>query len=198
MEIIDCIQGSEEWFAVKCGKVSASCFSDVLCKGSGRKTYMMKLVAERLTGITQDGYTNAVMDRGGEVEQQARIYYEELNECKVESAGFVVASDFVGCSPDGLVGDKGLVEIKCPNTTTHIETILKAKMPTKYVPQVQGQIWVTERKWCDFISFDPRLKQHPFFCIRVFRDDEYITILSAAVEQFEKELTEITNKIKGE
>ena len=198
MKVIDCVQGSDEWLAARLGKVTASRFDDVLCKGRGRKTYMMKLVAEQLTGLAQNEYSNAVMERGIEIEPQARTYYEELNECKVESVGFVIKDDFVGCSPDGLVGDEGLVEIKCPNTTTHIDTILKAKMPTKYIPQVQGQIWVCERKWTDFVSFDPRLKQHPFFCIRIFRDENYIMILEAAIEQFVKELNEIIEKVKGE
>lgn len=198
MEIIECQQGSEEWFAARLGKVTASCFSDVLCKGTGRKTYMMRLVAERLTGIVQNSYTNAVMERGNEIEPQARVYYEELNECEVNTfVGFWAMNNDVGASPDGVVGDDGLVEIKCPNTTTHIETILKDKMPTKYIPQVQGQMWVMDRKWCDFISFDPRLTQHPFFCIRVFRDEKYIMILSAAVKQFLQELNELIKTVKG-
>lgn len=198
MKIIDCIQGSDEWFAIRCGKVTASCFSDVLNAGSGRKTYMMRVIAERLTGITQNGYHNKIMDRGSEVEPQARVYYEELNECKVESVGFIAKDDFIGCSPDGLVGKDGTVEIKCPLTTTHLHYILTGKMPAIYRPQVQGGMFVTGRKWCDFISFDPLLKQHPFFCIRIFRDDKYIMVLELAIEQFLKELQEIIKKVKGE
>ncbi len=197
MQIIECIQGSEEWFKARLGKVTASCFSDVLSNGTGRKTYMMRLVAERLTGIPQNTYTNAIMERGSEIEPQARVYYEELNECKVEQVGFVACDGDIGCSPDGLVGNDGGVEIKCPNTTTHIETILQAKMPTKYKSQVQGSMWVTGRKWWDWISFDPRLTQHPFFCIRVFRDEKEIMVISKAVEYFVKELNEIIDKVKG-
>ncbi len=198
MKISLCEQGADIWLDIKRGTVSASHFSEVLSKSTGRKTYMMKLVAERLTGLTQNGYSNTIMERGIEVEPQARVYYEELNECKVVQVGFIIRDDNeTGCSPDGLVGDDGLVEIKCPNTTTHIDTILKGKMQASYVPQVQGQMWVAERKWCDYISFDPRLEQHPFFCTRIFRDDSYIMVLEAAVNQFVKEMKEIIAKVKG-
>lgn len=198
MQTINCTQGSDEWFAAKRGKITSSEFSKVLNKETGRGLYMRKLVAERLTGITQDGYHNDIMERGKEVEQQARIYYEELNGYKVKDVGFVAKDDYVGASPDGMVGDDGLAEIKCPNSTTHIDTLLRGKMPTGYTPQVQGQMWVCDRKWCDFISFDPRLKKRPFFCIRVYRDEKYIMVLSAAVEQFKKELQEIIKQIEGE
>lgn len=199
MKVIDCVQGSDEWYAARLGKITASCFSEVLNTGSGRGTYMMRLAAERLTGITQNGYQNKIMERGSEVEPQARVYYEELNECKVNTfVGFYARDNDVGCSPDGIVGDDGLVEIKCPLTTTHLNYILKGKLPATYKPQVQGQIWVTDRKWCDFISFDPRLEQHPFFCIRIFRDDKYIMVLEMAIGQFLKELNEIIKKVKGE
>ncbi len=198
MTIIDCIQGSDEWFTAKRGKVTASHFSEILNTGSGRKTYMMRVIAERLTGITQTGYQDKNMEGGIELEPQAKVYYEELNECKVESVGFIAKNDFVGCSPDGLVSKEGLVEIKCPLTTTHLNYILKGKMPAIYKPQVQGGMFVTGRKWCDFVSFDPLLKQHPFFCTRVFRDDKYIMVLELAIEQFLKELQEIIQKVKGE
>ncbi len=198
MNIVNCEQGSEEWFAAKRGKATSSEFSQVLNKQTGRGLYMRKLVAERLTGITQDDYQNNIMERGQKIEEQARTYYEELNGCKVKQVGFVEMDEYVGCSPDGLVGDDGLIEIKSPNTTTHIDTLLRGKMPTIYVPQIQGQMWVCERKWCDWISFDSRLKSRPFFCTRVYRDDKYIMVLSAAIEQFKKEMMEIIKQIKGE
>lgn len=198
VEFLDCEQGSEEWFRVRLGKITASRFKDVLSKGTGRKTYMMKLVAERLTGVVQDGYTNSVMERGIEVEPQAREYYERVVGNKVKEVGFVSFDSDIGASPDGLIGDDGEIEIKCPNSTTHINTLLKGKMPTEYIPQVQGQLWVCERKFCDFISFDPRLKKRPFFCIRVSRDDKYIDMLSASVEQFRQEMLGIIKKVEGE
>lgn len=195
MKIIDCEQGSDEWFAARLGKVTASCFSDVLNKKTGRGTYMIKLAAERLTGLSQDGYSNAVMERGKEIEPEAREYYAETRGQIISQIGFAELSEDVGASPDGLVGDDGQVEIKCPNSTTHISYILKNKMPTKYIPQVQGQLWVTGRQWCDFISYDPRLDKRPFWLIRVKRDEDYIKTLEAATNVFIEELKELIAKV---
>jgi hypothetical protein len=195
MEVFDCLQGSEEWFAARLGKVTASCFSDVLCKGSGRKTYMMELVAERLTGERQKGYCDKNMQDGSDKESDARVFYESLNDLPVQQVGFVALNDNVGCSPDGLVGEDGLIEIKCPLASTHIVTLLKGKMSTTYTPQVQGQLWVTGRKWCDYVSFAPQMKQRPFYCTRVFRDDKYIKVIEMAVEQFVTELNELISKV---
>ena len=195
MKVFDCEQGSEEWYEAKLGVVSTSNFDKVLNKGAGRKLYMRKLAAERLTGITQIGYSNENMENGLEVEPQARSYYENLKNCEVKAVGFIKQNDWVGASPDGLVGDEGLIEIKCPIPSTHIENILKATMPAFYRPQVQGQLWVTERKWCDWISYSPTIKDRPFFSIRISRDEKYINVLKIAVEQFVIELKEMINKI---
>lgn len=196
MKIIDCIQGSDEWFAARLGKATASCFSEVLNKKTGRGTYMIKLAAERLTGLPQDSYSNAVMERGKEVEPEARECYEVIYHEKVVQVGFVELNEWIGASPDGLIGDEGLAELKCPNTTTHISYILKDKMPAKYIPQVQGQLWVTGRKWCDFISYDPRLSSRPLWSVRIQRDEEYIRNLEAATNVFVKELKELIAKVE--
>lgn len=193
MKIIDCIQGSPEWHAAKLGVASASNFSKILAKGQGktRKAYMLRLAAEILSSEPQETYSNAAMERGIEIEPQAREYYEGLNGVKVEQVGFCKLDDNIGCSPDGLVGTDGGIEIKCPNTTTHITYILADKLPSEYVAQVQGSLWVTDRKWWEFQSFDPRLKGRPFWSIRVERDEAYINKLAIEVNQFIIELEEL-------
>ncbi len=194
MQIFKCEQGSDEWYAVKLGKVSASHFSEVLNKKTGRMTYMFRLLGERLSCEAYEAYSNKTMDRGTEVEAEARAYYAALYG-PVEQVGFVQLNDWVGCSPDGLVGSDGLLEIKCPQPNTHLTYIYNDLLPSVYKPQVQGNLWITERKWCDFISFDPRVEVRPFWKHRVFRDEKYINVLSLAVEVFVKELLELEAKI---
>ena len=195
MKILDCIQGSDEWFEARLGFVTASNFHKVLNKKAGRGLYMRKLAAERLTGLTEESYKNDAMENGIETEQEARRYYELANDCKIEQVGFVMRDEWSGGSPDGLVGKDGLIEIKCPLSSTHIEVILSDKMPAKHIPQVQGLLWVTERKWCDFVSYDPRVLSQPLFCIRIERDTEYFKKLAGEVGVFVKELKEIISKI---
>jgi hypothetical protein len=195
MDIINCIQGSPEWYQARLGMITASCFDDVLNKGQGRETYLIKLVAERLSGIAQEGFTNAAMQWGTEQEPYARELYSSLNgDIPVEQVGFVQHDGYVGYSPDGLIGLKGTVEIKCPNTSTHISYILKDKLPAKYVPQVQGGLWITGREWCDFVSFDPRIKRK-IHIIRVERDESKISEIKTAVEKFKAELIEMVSKL---
>ncbi len=198
MEIFEFEQGSDEWREIKLGIVSTSNFDKVLNSGSGRDLYMRKLAAERLTGITQAGYSNDNMENGLELEGAAREYYAEQNNCVVKQIGFIKRDGHIGTSPDGLVGDDGLIEIKCPIPSTHIDYILKGKMPTCYRPQVQGQLWVAACDWCDWISYCPTVKGRPFFCIRVVRDEKYINVLRLAVGQFVTELKEMINKITEE
>ncbi len=194
-----CEQLSEEWFAARLGKVTASCFGQAMAGGAGktRKTYMIKLVAERLTGEAAEGYMNAAMQRGIEVEPEARAYYEAITEGKVEQVGFVELDENIGCSPDGLVGEEGMLEIKCPNASTHIETILANRSPAVYNPQIQGQLWVTGRTWCDFVSFDPRVKARPFWFIRVYRDEQYIAKMEIKITAFVIEFLEMIEKIRN-
>ena len=199
MKIIDCVQGSEEWFTARLGKVTGTGFAKVLAKGHGktRKSYMIQLAAERLTGLAQESYSNAAMEWGTEHEADARITYEIVNDVSVLLAGFVELSDEIGTSPDGLVDDEGLLEIKCPNSTTHIETIMSNKVPSQYIPQIQGGMWVAERQWCDFVSFDPRVAAVPCLCLRVARDQKYIDNLEKEVNVFVAELKGLTEKITG-
>lgn len=197
MIIHDCIQGTDDWHKLRLGKVTASRFSDAMAGGAGktRKAYMIKLIAERLTGEPQEGYTNAVMQRGNEIEPHAREYYNLLNDITVKEVGFVELDENIGASPDGLVGEEGLLEIKCPNSATHIEYLLAGKLPATYKRQVQGQLWVTDREWCDFVSYDPRVTSRPYFCERIDRDNEYIKDLRIGIQMFVTEMARIMEKL---
>lgn len=191
MKLIDCIQGSDEWFRARLGKVTGSKFSQVLNKKSGYHLYMRRLVAERLTGKPYECYSNENMEAGVEKEAAARIHYELVNECIVEQVGFIELSDYVGVSLDGIIGGDGTFEAKCPIPSTHVDYIVRDKMPTAYIPQVQGGLWVTGRQWCDFVSYCPEIDSKPYFCKRIYRDEDYIKKLSKATDEFVAKLKDM-------
>lgn len=194
------IQGDTDWKAIRCGKVTASRVADVVAKtktgwGASRANYLAELIAERLTGIPADSYTNAAMQWGTDHEAEARDAYQFYAEQDVEQVAFVThpALELAGASPDGLVGSAGLVEIKCPNTATHIETLLGQSIPSKYVTQMQWQMACTGRQWCDFASFDPRMPEAlRLFVKRLNRDDVLIASLESSVGGF---LVEVEAKL---
>ena len=189
-------QGTAAWFAERCGRVTASRVSDIIAKtnsgyGASRANYLAQLVAERLTGEVQESFTNAPMQWATQTEPEARTAYEFRTDATVEQVGFVPHPYIAmsGASPDGLSGAEGLVEIKCPNTATHIETLLGQSVPAKYVTQMLWQMACTGRKWCDFVSYDPRMPESMrFFCKRIDRDDAAIRDLESEVKTFLKEL----------
>ena len=191
-------QRTDEWFSERAGKVTASRIADVMAKtktgyGAGRGNYMAELVAERLTGIPKQGFTNAAMQHGIDTEPQARAMYELEHGVTVIETGFVPHPKIgqTGASPDGLVGEDGLVEIKCPNTATHIETLRGAKIDRKYLLQMHWQMICTERTWCDFVSFDPRMPvEMQLHVQRVELDAELAEEITAEVTQFLNELNE--------
>lgn len=192
----DITQRSPEWFAARLGKVTASRVADVIAKtkagwGASRANYMAELIAERLTGTPAEGYTNAAMQHGIDTEPHARAAYEWRNDAAVTEIGFVPhpTITMAGASPDGLVGDVGLVELKCPNTATHLDYLLSESVPGKYVTQMQFQMACSGRAWCDFVSFDPRLPERmQLFVKRVHRDELLITETDALVREFLAEL----------
>ena len=196
----DIIQGSPEWFAMRCGKVTASRVTDIMAKtksgGSAmRAKYRGELIAERLTGKTEPSFTNEAMKWGTEKEPEARAAYEFYRNETVKEIGFVLHPniDQSGASPDGLVGADGMVEIKCPNTETHIETLLGKMVPSKYINQMQWQMACADRQWCDFVSYDPRLPENMrLFVKRMPRDDIRIKELETEVAGF---LLEIAVKL---
>ena len=200
MKIIQCEQGTDAWRAARAGKVTASRVADITARtktgyGASRANYMAELIAERLTGTSAEGYTNAAMQWGTEKEPEARAAYSAGLFDDVTCIGFVEHPTIAmaGCSPDSLVGEDGLAEFKCPNTATHIDTLLGQAIPAKYVTQMQFQMGTTGRKWCDFVSYDPRLPESMrLFVKRVHRDDAAIATLNAEVTTF---LAELDSKI---
>lgn len=189
-------QGSPEWHAMRCGKVTASRIADMLAKtktgwGASRANYKAQLVAERLTGVVAEGFTNAAMEWGKEKEAEARAAYGFYTNETVELIDFVTHPVMLmsGASPDALVGMDGLVEIKCPNTATHIETLLGGSVPGKYQFQMQWQMACTGRWWCDFVSYDPRMPEDMrLFVRRLERDEEVIAMIEKETRIFLAEI----------
>ncbi len=196
MRIVDVQQGSPEWFAARCGTPSSSNFDKIVTsKGlpsKQRLKYLYKLAGETITGIVEESYQNAAMLRGKEIEGEARQFYGLVNGVEVKQVGFCIYNGF-GASPDGLIGDDGLVEIKCPIMSTHIGYLLEDKFPAEYFQQVQGQLLVTGRDWVDFISYYPGLKP---LIVRVERDIKFTDGLEIELITFCSELRELVEKIK--
>jgi len=196
------IQGSPEWFAQRLGKVTASRLADVMAKvksgeAASRATYRAELVAERLTGKAAEGFTSA-MKWGTECEPLARAAYEAEYGLLVAETGMVTHPriSMSGASPDGFVSIDGLIEIKCPETKAHIDTILSGEAPSKYIPQMQWQMACTGRAWCDFVSFDPRMPEDmQMFVRRVLRDDDLINEYEAAVIAFIAEVDATVSRL---
>lgn len=191
------IQGSEEWFAARLGRATASRFADLLATtktgvSASRANYRAQLVCERMTGKAEESFESAAMKWGTENEPFARMAYEAETGLIVEETGFIQHPELMaGASPDGLVGADGGFECKCPNTATHIETLLKG-MPAKHDPQVQGCMWLTGRKWWDFVSYDPRMPEKlQLYIQRIPRDEEYIAKLAAEVSVFLSEVDQL-------
>ncbi len=195
-------QRTEEWFAARLGKVTASRVADVMATtktgySTSRKNYMMELMVERLTNVRQEGYTNAAMQHGIDYEPVARAAYEQTINGLVHEVGFVAHPHIknFGCSPDGLVSFFGLVEIKCPNTAQHVDTMLNG-FPSRYFTQVQAQLSCTGREWCDFVSYDPRLPDSQCLVIlRQQRDKDFIAGMEADIAVFLNELDDLVVKV---
>lgn len=188
----DIEQGSSEWFAIRAGIPTASCFDKVLSPTGKISTqasgYANSLLAEIMTGgAVQQWEGNQWTERGNELEAEAILFYEMQKGIETEEVGFVT-NHGIGCSPDRFVGDDGLLEIKCPKASTQIKYLLEDKLEAKYIPQIQGQLYVTGRKWCDWLAYSDEL---PSIIIRVERDEQYITSLSGALQKL---LTAIEEK----
>lgn len=197
-------QGSDEWKQARLGHVTASNMAEVMSKGKGtaeavgRYKYKVRLVAERLTMTASESYTNAAMQWGVEQEQFACIAYEAQKETFVDKIGFVLHPDikWLGVSPDRIVGHEGLIEVKCPNTTTHLDYLFENKVPAEYYKQIQCQLWVTGRQWCDFVSYDPRLpKRNQLLIVRTERDESLIKEMEAETLKFLAEVETLIIKL---
>lgn len=196
-------QGTPEWFAARLGNVTASRVADVIAKtksgyAASRDNYMAQLICERMTNTVAESFSSPAMQWGTETEPLARAAYESVADVLVDEVGYIAhpTIERAGASPDGLIGVFGLLEIKCPNTATHIDTLISEKVPTKYITQVQWQMSCTGRTWADFVSFDPRLPSGlQMFVKRVEFDAEYVAMLKEEVTKFLAELDAKISKL---
>ena len=200
------IQGSPEWFEARRGFVGASAINDVMAttKSGGeaatRRNLRARIIAERLTGICAESFTSSAMQWGIDNEPIARAMYEIQSGNDVEQVGFILHHEIkmTGASPDGLINDDGLIEIKCPNTATHIDYLLAGVPPAEYHNQMLWQMECTGRKWCDFASFDSRMPDDmKLFIVRFHRDEERIKELRKCVNKFLEEVNEVLEKLQA-
>lgn len=198
------IQGSAEWFEARRGFLGASGINDALAttktggEAATRRNLRAKLIAERLTGICEEGYTNTAMQWGIDHEPIARALYEAATGNEVEQVGFILHPELkmTGASPDGLVSHNGLVEIKCPNTATHIDYLLGGNPPAQYHNQMLWQMECTGRDWCDFASYDPRMPEElQLFIVRFGRDNDRLGIIRQGVIKFLDEINDTLEKL---
>ncbi len=195
-------QRSEAWFAARLGKATASNFADVLAKlknggeAAGRRNYRARLVVERLTGKPLESFSNAAMQQGVEREPLARLAYEAETGNVVEEVGFIQHPTLqAGASPDGLINAVGALEIKCPTLATHLDYLKLEAEPPEYTAQIQGQLWICERDWCDFVSFNPDFPDHLQLIVRrIKRDESYIAKLKSEIEHFLDEVEAETKR----
>lgn len=193
IEFFECEQGSPEWYRCRLGIPTASEFKSIMAKGEGkmRRTYLMKLLGERFTGEPAENYTNDHMMRGKQMEAAARDLYAITHDAELTPVGFIRNGD-KGCSPDSIHGADGLVEIKTKLPHLQLEAVFAGKLPSEHQAQVQGQLWVAEREWCDFVSYWPKL---PLFVVRVHRDENYIASIARQVAEFNEELDMLTQML---
>jgi hypothetical protein len=193
LEIIDCQQGTPEWFSARAGLITCSEFSQLLAKGAGltRKTLMLKKAGERITGNPAESYSNGHMERGKEQEGTARELYEAYKGVEIVECGFM-KNDNVGYSPDGLIAENGLVEIKSRLAHIQAETLLSDKIPSENIAQIQGGLWISGREYLDYVSYCPNM---PLFIKRVYPDLDYVTNLKIEIVLFEKQLQDMVEQI---
>ena len=200
IEIIDCEQNSPEWYAARLGIPTASQFATIMASGREkgspsvtRRTYMHKLAGEIITGEPTESYSNGYMERGHRVEPEARTAYAFMKDCEPQAVGFI-RNGRVGASPDSLVGDDGLLEIKSKSPHILIDCLFRDDAPPEHKAQVQGQIWVAGREWCDLAVYFPKM---PMPIFRAARDEAYIATLARHVEAFTQELDEVVARIRA-
>jgi hypothetical protein len=199
MRIVDCEQGSPEWFAARVGIPTASEFKTLLgIKKEARdkvtrRTYMLKLAGEIITGEVQESYQNDHMQRGKDMEAEARRLYAFMSDADPRQVGFIVNGP-KGCSPDSLIGDNGVLEVKTKLPHLTIDCLLKDEFPSEHKAQCQGALWVAEREWVDIAVYWPRL---PLFVKRAYRDEAFIKTISQAVDDFNAELAETVLRIRN-
>jgi hypothetical protein len=199
LEVFAHEQGSPEWFECRRGIPTASMFATVLAKGrdggdsKGRATYLHKLAGEVITGELAESFSNAHTERGHVHEPVARGLYGFINDVEPALVGFM-RNGRRGASPDSLLGDRGILEIKSKLPHLHIEIMLRDRFPSDHRAQVQGQLWIAERDWCDLAVYWPGL---PLLVYREHRDEEYLKTLAAAIDAFNEELDRIVDRVRS-
>jgi putative phage-type endonuclease len=198
MQILNFEQGTPEWHEARALRMTASRAQAIGANGAGLVTYIIEMCAEHFSTGEKEVYTNKHTERGNQYESQARTIYELEKGCEVEQVGFVVHDEHSGCSPDGLVGDDGLVEFKNPTDKEHFRFFVERKIDTAYMWQIQMQLLVTGRKWCDFVSYCPNYKDHYLVVERVLPDEKKQAKLKEGLEAGTQMLKEIMEKVNGE
>lgn len=199
MQILNLKQGSDEWFSARLGVPTASGFSKIITpakgdKSTSYKSYMYELIAEKLINEKTNGFKSEFMERGNEIEPLARASYEFIHEVEVKQVGMIFNDDMtIGISPDGLIGDNGGLEIKCPKPSTVVKYMLDGGLPLEYKPQVMGSLWISGREWWDFLAFHPSMD---FYQIRVYRDEDYIKKMNQHIMDFVDELQNNYEKLR--
>lgn len=191
----DIIQGTPEWFDIRKGKVTASRAQAIASNGKGLETYINEVVSEYFSSAEKEHYSNIHTERGHELEPTARSMYELENDCEVEQIGFCELNEFVGCSPDGLVGEDGMIEIKCPEDKVYFNIIINEKIDSGYMWQCQMNMFILERKWCDLIFYNPNFKKS----MKIFRlvpDEKMQEDLKEGFKKVEERIKELKNKYK--
>lgn len=199
MKILNLEQGSKEWHNARLGVATASRFKDIITPSKGDKStsykgYMYELIAEKFTKGKEDFFKSEWMERGNEIEPLARASYEFMHDVEVKQVGIMLNDNgTVGASPDGLIGDVGGLEIKCPKPSTVVKYMLDGGLPLEYKPQVMGSLWISGREWWDFLAFHPSMD---FYQIRVYRDEDYIKKMNQHITDFVDELQNNYEKLR--
>lgn len=192
----DLQQGTEEWLRVRLGKFTASSASTIAVNGKGLETLIFEKAEELISGQIKEGYKNADMLRGNELEPKARNLYELETENIVNQVGFCELDEFVGCSPDGMIGTDGLMEVKCPTFRVYYDYLTTGLVDTGYMWQMQMQMFVTDRKWCDYVVYNPLFKKTPIIIKRIERDETAINKLKVGLEMGKAKLQSILERLK--
>lgn len=191
----DIIQRTPEWIEIKRGKMSASNAETIIANGKGLETYIYNLMAEYYSSAEKESYINADMQRGIDLEPEARLEFEFYTGLDVQEIGFVEYNDFIGVSPDGLVGDDGLIEIKCPNDSIYFKLLLSNNIKPEYIAQMQMQMYVTDRQYCYFVSYNPNFEKS-LYIKKINRDEEMIEKLKKGLERGTQLIKEIKKNFR--
>ena len=197
MKIYNFEQRTEEWYNIRKGKMTASNAEIIIANGKGLETYIYNLMAEYYSSAEKENYINADMQRGIDLEPEARLEFEFYTDLDVQEVGFIEYNEFIGVSPDGLVGDDGLIEIKCPNDSIYFKLLLSNNIKPEYIAQMQMQMYVTERQYCYFVSYNPNFEKS-LYIKKINRDEEMIEKLKKGLErgtQLIKEIKENFRKV---